>query len=206
MKTSFAFFLVINLLILFMSTQAHAIKKCKDADGKWHYGDIAVRSCEKSKVTTLTDRGFIASEKAAPKTNDEQKAEDEARMAAEEKAKIEQAEEDERNRILSVYETEADIDRQKDNQIGAINTNIVVHEKYLKDMNAKIERTQNSMQGTKGKRKERFKTIISDSEAEIEKYSKRLEDLKTQKAKIIEKFSNEKEIYRSLKSGASEGQ
>jgi len=61
-----------NLLI---AAPAHAIKKCKDADGKWHYGDIAVRACQQSKITTLNKRGFVKDEKSAPKTDDELKAE-----------------------------------------------------------------------------------------------------------------------------------
>ena len=75
MNKSVLIFISTVLIALSISLPAHAIKKCKDAEGKWHYGDKAVRSCQSEKVTTLNDRGFIQSEKDAPKTEAELSAE-----------------------------------------------------------------------------------------------------------------------------------
>jgi len=200
MKKSLSILLTVAVAVLTLSTPAYAIKKCKDADGKWHYGDQAVRSCQNSKVTTLTDRGFIANEKSAPKTQDEIDAEKDAVIKAEKEAKLKKAQDDERNRILSVYETEADIDRQRDNQLGSVESNIAVHKSYLKAMTAKIERTNESIVGTKGKRKERLQATLTESKNEITEYTKRLKALKKQKEQISLKFAKEKEVYRQLKS------
>ena len=100
-------FIVSAILIfgVFPFSFAHAIKKCQDSDGNWHYGDIAVAQCNKSKVTTLNERGFIASEKDAPKTPEELEKEAAEKAKAEAEAERIQAEEDERVRILIVYET-----------------------------------------------------------------------------------------------------
>ena len=130
--------LCITLLSLFVLPQAHAIKKCKDADGKWHYGDVAVRECQNSKVTTLTGGGFIRGEKAAPKTESElRQIEQEKQALTAEKLKLD-LQESEKTRILSIYETEADIDRQRDNQLYSVDSNIAVHNTFLESMDEQI--------------------------------------------------------------------
>ena len=87
--------LLVFSTLLVTALPAFAIKKCQDADGKWHYGDIAVEECENSKITTLTDRGFIKEEEAAPKTEAELRAEaeEQALMEKEEREKREAEEE-----------------------------------------------------------------------------------------------------------------
>jgi len=190
-------FVTIALLLPFSS--AHAIKKCKDADGKWHYGDLAVRACERSKITTLNDRGFIESEKSAPKTDEELKAEEEARILVETQEKRIKAEEDERDRILSVYETEADIDRQRDNQINSVESNIAVHKSYLKAMDAKVARFEEDILVAKGAHKANLTKGMVEAKARIKDSGLELQELVKQKEQIMQKFEREKEIYLSLK-------
>jgi hypothetical protein len=201
MNKSISIIVLTALLSMLISSPAHAIKKCKDAEGKWHYGDMAVRSCEKSKVTTLTDRGFVESEKSAPKTEKELAAEEEVRMTAEAEAKRVKAEEDERNRILSVYETEADIDRQRDNQLNSVETNIVIHKSYIKSIKAKVVRTNEALPAARGRQKKKLEGVLLDSQKIIEEYELELVSLIEQKEQITQKFATEKEVYRSLTEG-----
>jgi len=185
-----------NLLI---ASPAHAIKKCKDADGKWHYGDVAVRACQQSKVTTLNNRGFVTEEKSAPKTKEELKAEEIALAAiAKEKARI-KAEQDERSRILSVYETESDIDRQRDNQLNSVDSSIAVQRSYLKAMDGKVTHLNDQASGLKGKAKENVLAKVDGAKLRIEDSNKELQKLIEQKSQIMERFAREKEIYLSLK-------
>jgi len=189
-----------SLMLLTSVFPAHAIKKCQDADGKWHYGDIAVGECQRSKVTTLGKRGFIENERAAPKTEQQiQKEKDELAVIEAEAAKI-KAEEDERNRILSIYESESDIDRQRDNQIQSVEGNIAVHKAYLKSLEAKVERLEKKGAEYKSVRKERNLAAIADANSRIEKSSAELIKLSDQKKAIMERFDNEKRIYREIKS------
>ena len=111
---------LIFIASVLLSTPVHAIKKCKDANGKWHYGDIAVRDCENSKVTTLSNQGFIKAEKAAPKTADELAAEEAQRAELEAEKQRQEKIDKEKTRILSIYETEAAIDRQRENQLYSV--------------------------------------------------------------------------------------
>jgi len=187
----------------FSSGEAWAIKKCQDADGKWHYGDVAVNACKKSKVTTLNDRGFIESEKGRPKTENELALEAEAKAKAEEEYRLEREAEEERIRILSVYETEEDIDRQRDNQMSTVETSIAVHETFinqLKLQNASLEKKTASQ---RGRLLEITQEKIATNITKMEESKKELLELAEQKKAVEERFEKEKELFRTLKAELS---
>jgi len=196
----------IAVLSALMASPAHAIKKCKDADGKWHYGDIAVRACENSKVTTLSDRGFVRGEKAAPKTEqelrviEEQKEAQAARQAKrDEEKKQKEFEESEKVRILSVYETEDAIDRQRDNQLYSIDSNIAVHNTFLESMDERIAHEEKKLaKTTNAAVKKRIEDRIQASQENIDIYTKELTALTESRATVVEKFKKEKQLYIEL--------
>ena len=195
------FFLISLFLLLFtVGSPAHAIKKCKDADGNWHYGDVAVQKCENSKVTTLNDRGVITGELEAPKSPEEVRIEEEAAaLKAAEKAQR-AALLEEKRRVMSIYETEADIDRQRDNQLHSVERNIDVHKAYLSSMDkrvARYERKQKEAKSAKGK--EAYGNDISEAKTRIKESKLELTELEAQKADIIRRFEKEKEMYIALK-------
>ncbi|MEM7359461.1 MAG: DUF4124 domain-containing protein [Pseudomonadota bacterium] len=191
---------VLILMLVCWVLPAQAITKCKDADGKWHYGDVAVEECENSKITTLNERGFITDEQDAPKTEEQLKAEEEERALAEaEKHRLE-AEAEERRRILSIYETEEDIDRQRDNQLNSISSNIDVHNAYLKAMDAKVIRYKTKMKEVTAERLiQQYKKQIVEAEERIKSSTIERDSLIAQKAEIMKKFAKEKELYLALK-------
>jgi len=179
-----------------------AIKKCKDSNGNWHYGDIAVAECENSKITTLDDRGFITDQQEAPKSEAELEAEQELALAAEANMLAEKSKEEERRRILSIYETEADIDRQRDNQLNSVQSNIEVHLAYLKSMDTRIQRyKQKQSEITSAKLKQDYQQRIEAAEARIKTSKTELTALEKHKSEIVEKFIKEKEVYLSIKRG-----
>ena len=192
--------LVLSSIALFLPVQSHAIKKCQDADGNWHYGDVSIAACDTSDVTTLTDDGFIAGTEPAPKTEEELKAEQE-KLAAEEAERLRiQQEEEEKLRILSIYETEEDIDRQRDNQLSSVDGNIKVHEGYLKSMDSRIARYEEELaEETRKFRIEKLTNEIEAAKTRVEKSSLELTQLKEQRASIVEKFAHETEVYLALK-------
>lgn len=190
------------MLTLWLPATTHAIKKCQDADGNWHYGDTAVDECERSKVTTLNNRGFIRSEDEAPKTAEELAAE-EASLAKERAEEQRIAEEKaERERLLSVYQTEADIDRQLDNQIYSVDSSIAVHKVYLKGMQDKLDRLKKKKASQKGAPAERTQGEIVAAEAKIKESEEELKLLDEQKKAIQDRFAREKALFRSIKEGA----
>ncbi len=189
----------ILLSFIIFSPSASAIQKCQDADGKWHYGDIAVAECENSKVTTLNDQGFITDELAAPKTDEEIRAEQEliaAELAEQERLKKEQ---EEHVRILSIYETEDDIDRQRDNQVSSVQSNIDVHQSYLRNMEIRIaDFEKDKSAATRDWQKEELQAEIDQAHIRVEKSKKELAALIEQKSGILERFDKEKELYLKL--------
>ena len=193
-------FAIMSAVLVLFSQTTMAITKCKDADGNWHYGDVAVAQCEDSKVTTLNDRGFVTEEIEAPKSIEERQAE-EARMADKE-AEAERLlnEKNERLRILSIYETEDDIDRLRDNQLSSIESNIAVHEAYLKSMDKRVAelKLKQSQVGNQTA-KDNYQKQIDEAQGRIATSTKGLEDLKIQKEEVVDRFVREKEMYRELK-------
>ena len=187
-----------------ISNAAYAMQKCQDESGQWHYGDFAVTACENSKVTTLNSRGFIEDEVAAPKTEEELAAEAktlaDAQVEAERLRKIEEN----KQRILSIYETEADIDRHRDNQLDSVNGNIAVHKAFLKSQEARIKRNENKAAATTHPAaKKRLAEDIVTVKERMQTYQSALEKLLVQKEEIVERFSREKALYQRLKNESS---
>ncbi len=182
--------------LLSVSFNVLAIQKCKDAEGNWHYGDNAQENCADTEVTNLDKRGFIKDRIDAPKTEEELLLEQEAKeKEAEELAKLE-AEKAERERVLSIYEREEDIDRQRDNKLASVDGNIRVHKAYLKQMDKKVERITNKLKTANKYNKEKFETELAASKERIKEFSVELERLELQKKAIAERFANEKTLYR----------
>ena len=187
------------LCSLVFSSPVYAIKKCQDANGRWHYGDVAVAQCNKSKVTTLNERGFIDGQKDAPKTEEQLQKEKEVQAEIDAEMARKEAINKERSRILSIYETEADIDRQRDNQIDSVVGNIAVHKAYIKSVSGRVERLKVRGASLTGIAKDLNVKEIAEAEEQIKETSIELEKLDEQKESIIERFAYEKKTYRELK-------
>lgn len=193
---------ICSLLILlsFSASSGAGIKKCQDADGNWYYGDSAVRSCENSKITTLTKRGFIDSEESPPKTQKQRNEEfQQAELLAQEEAE-KKAAADDRLRVLSIYETEGDIDRQRDNQLNSVESKIDVHSAYIRGMETRISRYEIKLA--------RLKTApaLNAMNTEIAQAKVRMADsvaqrkaLLSDKEGIMLRFAKEKKMYLELK-------
>lgn len=200
---SFIKFLVC-LALFGVSNASYAVQKCQDESGKWHYGDTAVIACENSKITTLDDRGFIEEETERPKSEEELAEEAQTEIdAAVEEERLRKIEEN-KQRILSIYETEADIDRHRDNQLDSVNGNIAVHKAFLKSQQDRIKRTEQKISVTKHlKAKKRLNDDIEVVKGRIQTYQSALEKLLVQKEQIVEKFSREKALYQRLTNESS---
>jgi len=199
----FTLFLTI-VVALFSANNVWAMKKCTDANGKTYYGDSAQAACDKSKVTTMNDRGAIKRDDDRPKTENELALEAEATFKANEKARMEREAEEERIRILSVYETEEDIDRQLENQLGSVNTSIAVHETYITKMQAQIVRIEKNKEFAKGNGIKLLDSQIDDAKAKIEESKKELVLLAEQSKVVKAKFEREKELFRTLRAELAE--
>ena len=201
LDSKFACAAIFALAFFTLTPNANAIQKCKDSEGKWHYGDTAEETCANSKVTTLTDRGFVKETLDAPKTEEERQIEADRERRLEEELAEQKKKQDERDRVLSIYEREEDIDRQRDNKLASVEGNIRVHVAYLKQMGAKIKRLEGKAATAPAYNKEKFEKEIAASKSRVVEFTEELERLKQQKVTIAEQFANEKELYREYKKG-----
>jgi len=48
----------LGLTVPTFTVEAAKIKKCKDAEGKWHYGDQAADECERANIIELSTQGI----------------------------------------------------------------------------------------------------------------------------------------------------
>lgn len=192
------FFTVLACLLMLQS--ANAITRCQDAQGKWHYGDYATEACNQSKLTELNDRGVIVNEVDAPKTSEELAAEEQEIERQQQEELRKREEQEERERILSIYETEDDIDRQRDNKLNAVQSNIDVHNAYLNSLDNKLLRFQEKKSAvtTSGAQK-RWQDKIDEVEKNKMLYSKEVEVLIEQKQAIEKQYEKEKTLYLQLK-------
>lgn len=193
-----------GLLLILISLQAtqvaYAITRCQDADGKWHYGDYATDVCNESKLTELNDRGFIVNEVDAPKTDEELAAAEQEAESQRLKEVQERETREEKERILSIYETEQDIDRQRDNKLNAVQSNIDVHKAYLKSLDANMLRYQEKkVEAKTTASKNRWQGQIDNAIKNKSLYSEELQVLLKQKQIIEMQYEKEKEVYLELK-------
>ncbi len=190
----------IILLAFTYSAPTFAIKKCQDANGKWHYGDFAVAACNESKVTTLDKRGNVKAEREAPLTKEELAAKAEQERAEQERLEQEQAEREERQRVLSIYETEADIERQRDNQIYSVESNIAVTQAYINSLQDRIERNMQKLNPqSHPKYVEKIEGENLETRSKIETAEQQLVELNEQKTAVEARFERELELYRKLR-------
>ena len=192
--------LLLLILLSFSASSAAGMKKCQDADGNWHYGDSAVKSCENSKITTLTKRGFIDSEESPPKTQKQRNEElQQAELFAQNEAQ-KKAVADDRLRILSIYETEGDIDRQRDNQLDSVKSKIDVHGAYIRGMEARISRYETKLGQLKtAPALKSMNTEIAQAKVRMADSVTEREVLVSHSDEIMLRFAKEKEIYLDLK-------
>ena len=112
-------------LILPVSAKDTTIKKCQDADGKWHYGDHAAYECElSSRVTEIDEEGQKVGEIEAPPTQEELDAKLRAQqqMSEQEEAKAVQARLDQR--LLITYDSPDRILQTRDALLAALDSAI----------------------------------------------------------------------------------
>jgi predicted nucleic acid-binding Zn-ribbon protein len=102
--------------------------------------------------------------------------------------------------VLGIYETEADIDRQRENQLDSVQRNMDVYIAYLRGMNKRISRNETKLQELKSKpAKDKLSKEIASAKLRVKDSRDQLGKMIVQKEQIIAKFKKEKEIYMAYK-------
>lgn len=168
------------------------IKKCQDAEGRWHYGDTAAEECARSGIVELDTRGYKVKEQAPPRSAEEIEAERRARerAAAEEAARRRQALED--ARLLETYESEADILRARDERLAYLAAQQKVNGELLKNLRARLVAQQQA--GAKDGDQN-----VAALKAQIAEYEAHHRKLDEERQAVIGRYEAELARYRSAR-------
>jgi hypothetical protein len=152
-NTPFLLAVVLTLGLAAPTVGVHAakIKKCQDAEGKWHYGDRAAEACERSKIIELSNQGLRTKVIDAPMTEEElqNRANDQAEAEAERKRAAEQARRD--RQLLATYGHENDIIFIRDRKLEQIESTIAATTETVKPLRAALERMEAEAAGITAK-------------------------------------------------------
>ncbi len=179
---------IVLFFALFSVGQGYAagIKKCKDAQGRWHYGDRAAESCEHSKIIEMNTSGNKTGEQAAPPTEKEL-----ANMAGK-KAEVErqkklQAEQDKKDKLLlATYGLEKDIIYIRDRKISQLENSITASKATLTSLEKTLERQKKT--GVDEKHIKRTEAQLATHRAVIKGKREKQAALKKKYAADLERF------------------
>lgn len=180
---------------------AQTIKKCKDATGRWHYGDTAAEECAKSKITVMTDEGTTKKVIAAPPTAQELK-EREARKEIEEAEHQKAADQAKKDALLlSTYGVEDDINYIRDRKIALIESSIKASEETLKSLRAALGRMEaQAADDEKGGKVDPSTTKnIEQTKKQIARHESVVADKRGEQEALRKQYAAELERYRELK-------
>lgn len=200
----------VSLIFLVAAFGAHAaetptIKKCKDATGKWHYGDTAAEECARSQVTVITDEGTTKKVIAAPPTEKELREREAQRetIEAEQARAAEQARKD--ALLLSTYGVEDDIIYIRDRKIAQIEASIKASEETLKSLRGALTRMEAQAVDENKDAKEAAATAknIEMTRGQIARHEGVVAVKRQEQEALRKQYAQELERYRQLKNKPS---
>ena len=177
------------------------IAKCQDEDGKWHYGSANLHRCSDSKsITTFNERGVRIDETKRIKTEEELAAEkaqrDKEAIELEEKrqAKLE------RDRILTVYQDEQDIENARQQKMIGIDRKIGQHKNYIVALTKQEESFEKKKADTSNRvLKKKFQAKIDEIPPKKQSSEERITLLKQEKLTWNKKYDEDLAFFRKHK-------
>lgn len=178
------------------------IKKCQDAQGRWHYGDEAADACAQSKVIELDTRGIKRGVIDAPLTEAELKARAAGLEETEKAKKLAEQQKRRDDQLLATYAVEDDLNLSRDRKLADIDTQIKSSEATLGSLRKSLARIQaqaaDEQRGGKPVSEQTAKTIAAN-EAQVAKHQTHIEDLKKEQEEVRAQFAKDVERFRELK-------
>lgn len=189
------------VLIAAVSAGAHAagpsakIKKCQDAQGKWHYGDNVEAFCAKSKITVINDRGLKVKEIEAPLTGEQLQAREQKQAQAEEAARRDKEQQQRDRQLLATYTSASDIAQMRDRRLADLDAQIRASEETLKTLRATLARMEK--QGSDPKN-------IEKTQAQIARHETALAERRREREAVVARFEEDARRYHALTGNQSQ--
>jgi len=171
------------------------ITKCKDENGKWHYGDYAASACQSSRVTTLNQQGIKIDEVDAAMTRDEMRALREARQRASAAKAAVDARRSRDRRLLMTYESIDRLEAARDERLGSVDRFIRADEEFLMRLQDQHVALEARAETNTNKKLERE---IGTTKEQITDYEDSLAKRQEERRKIEEQFNDDIQRYKEL--------
>lgn len=177
------------------------IKKCRDAAGKWHYGDNADEACAQSKVTVMTNQGVAKKEIAAPLTTEQLKQREQLEtdsQRAQERARQDQL-------LLSTYANEEDITYIRDRKLAQVDSVIRASTDTLSPLRktlARLEAQADAEQKT-GAVSDQTTKALEQTRRQIAKHEGVIAQKHEEQQQIRARAAEDLAHYRALKAQAA---
>ncbi len=178
------------------------IKKCQDAQGRWHYGDEAADACAQSKVIELDTRGIKRNVIDAPLTEAELKARAGELAEAEKAKKLAEQQKRRDDQLLATYAVEDDLILSRDRKLADIDTQVKSSESTLASLQKSLDRIRaqaaDEQRGGKPVSEQTAKTIAAN-ESQVAKHQAHIADLRKEQETVRAQFQTDIERFRELK-------
>ena len=184
--------------VLFFSAAGHAISKCQDAEGKWHYGDNAAAVCGDARITIIDKRGRKIDEVAPPMTVEEFNALEAEELRKELEEKENAKRELEKRRILAIYPREESIIRARDERLKGMDNNIRVQEELLDDLRLEMKVLEAKKVPQEPKARAKLESRMKAQQESIDDYYKAITRLRREREKTAEKYERILKEFREL--------
>lgn len=166
--------------------------KCQDAEGKWHYGDLAAQECESSRITEIHESGTILKQTKPPATAEEL----EAKRRLDEKLARQQVLEEEQKvldqRLLATYEDEGSIIKSRDSLLAAMDDSLGADQALKHRLEEELAALQQN--GGKG-----VEEKAADLRAQIEDFDRAIRTRLAARELARNRYDAELERYRKLR-------
>jgi hypothetical protein len=180
----------------FGDAESQTIKKCQDATGKWHYGDIAADECTRSRITEIDKRGLKVDVHDAPPTREELEAAraTEATRQEEEARAQEQRRRD--NHLLAIYDSEQSIILARDERLASIDRMLKSDENYK----AKLQDNLSGLEKLAGRNSsdEKLQKDIEALRTQIREYEEAIDARLRQRELVIGRYTSDLNHYRDI--------
>ncbi len=180
----------------FADAQEQTIKKCKDASGKWHYGDIAAAECARSRVTEIDKRGLKVDVHEAPPTREELEAARAAEVTRQQEQARAQEQRSRENHLLTIYDSEQSIILARDARLVSIDKMLKSDENYK----AKLQENLNGLEKLVAKASP-DDPVHKDIEAlrnQIREYEEAIDSRLRKRELVIGRYNSDLNRYRDI--------
>ena len=196
--------LVLGILMFSQAGFAAGLKKWKDKDGQWHFGDVIPPEYSQQSYEELNKQGMTIDVQQRAKT-DAEIAEEKRKAAIEEKKKKQAEEQARHDRILiDTFSNVDDIVMARDGKVAAINSRISLAEKRIE----KLQQDLDSRMGEAAAQERSGKTPSKELKRDIDSLRRQVKNQQdfinaqnNEKDEVMASYAKDIQRFKELRSG-----